>query len=73
MTVSSDGVAVYAGTGSGTVFKWALQGDLNSNGVVDLQDAVLALQVLSGIMPGQRISSRVGVNGDGKIGLPELI
>ncbi|NJL59315.1 MAG: hypothetical protein HC887_06390 [Desulfobacteraceae bacterium] len=41
---------------------------------MDLADAVLTLQILSGIHTGnQTISQDADVNGDGKIGIEELI
>ena len=54
-----------------------LTGDLNKDLKVDLQDALLALQVLGGLNPtGIRtdyIASGVAVQDDGKIGLAEVI
>jgi hypothetical protein len=51
-----------------------LKGDLNDNGVVDLEDVILCLRILSGTEPeGTRISPSADVNGDGKISIEELI
>lgn len=47
-------------------------GDINSDGDVNLMDAILAFQILDGILPAN-ISTRADVNGDGKIGLEEAI
>ena len=47
------------------------KGDLNANGTVTLADAILALQVISGKSPA--LHKAADVNGDGKIGLPEII
>jgi sugar lactone lactonase YvrE len=48
-------------------------GDIDGNGSVDLADAILALQVLSGITPAGMVYKEVDVNGDGKIGMAEAI
>ena len=40
---------------------------------MDLLDAVLALQVLSGIDPSAIVHKEADVNGDGKIGTEEVI
>jgi len=48
-------------------------GDANGNGVVDLTDLVLILQLLSGIDPQQPISLSADVDIDTKIGLAEAI
>ena len=54
-----------------------LLGDINGNGSVGLEDATLALQVISGTNPSgirsDYASSGADVNGDGKIGLAEVI
>jgi hypothetical protein len=50
-------------------------GDVNGDGLIDVQDAIMALQVTEGRNQLTRLSSVkcVDVNGDGKIGLPEAI
>ncbi|MCK4390069.1 MAG: S8 family serine peptidase [Desulfobacterales bacterium] len=51
-------------------------GDVSCDSNVGLDDAILALQVLSGMKPricSARISSGVDVNGDGRIGIEEVI
>ncbi len=68
----------YASTNPNDVYsKPAKKGDVNGDGDVDLTDAILALQVVSGINPaGVRsdyASSGADVNGDGKIGIEEVI
>ena len=50
-----------------------LLGDINGNGSVSLEDATLALQVLSGIAFSQPINLNADVNGDSKIGLEEVV
>ncbi len=46
--------------------------DIDRSGDCDLRDAILVLQVLVGIIPDD-IDIDADVNGDGKIGIPELI
>lgn len=48
-------------------------GDVNGDAVVDLKDAVMALQVLSGITPQDTIFSAADIDGDKKIGMAEAI
>jgi len=50
----------------------AIPGDLNQDGVVDLADAILVLEVSVGIDP-PRMDPRADVNGDGKIDTTEAI
>ncbi len=50
------------------------QGDLSGDCTVDLSDTVLALQILAGINSDSKtINANADVNGDGKIGLQEVI
>ncbi len=48
-------------------------GDVNYDGQVNLTDAVLALQVNTGISPQQIVYKEADVNGDGKIGPQEAV
>lgn len=49
-------------------------GDLDLDGIIDLTDAIIALQVMSGISTlNQPQISYADVNQDGRIGLPEAI
>ena len=48
-----------------------LMGDISGNGEVNLEDAILALQVVSGLKPS--ITLIGDVNTDNRIGLPEAI
>ncbi len=49
-------------------------GDIDGNDVVDLADAILALKILCGIDIGdQKIFIDADVNGDGKIGIEEVV
>jgi hypothetical protein len=52
---------------------WRLSGDVGSNGFISLEDAILVLQVCSGIDPASAIHSGADVNDDNKIGLEEAI
>jgi hypothetical protein len=52
----------------------AAPGDLNLDGIIDLTDAIIALQVMSGITPlNQPQMGYADINQDGHIGLPEAI
>jgi hypothetical protein len=52
----------------------AAPGDLNLDGIIDLTDAIIALQVMSGISTlNQSQMSYADINQDGRIGLPEAI
>jgi len=48
-------------------------GDIDNNGIVDLGDAILGLQVLVGIEPASSISKAADVNEDGMIGLQDAV
>ena len=70
VTLSMPTVVTVSG-GQNLTMRW---GDVNSDGVVNLSDAILSLQVMSGMTPaGQNILMSADINGDGKIGLPEVI
>ena len=48
--------------------------DVNSDGVVDLADAILALQIAIGLdTTGQNVTAVADVNGDGTIGLQDVV
>ncbi len=51
----------------------AIPGDLNDDGKADLQDAILALKVIAGIVPPENIRADADINGDNKIGFEEVI
>ena len=53
-------------------FTTTVKGDVNGDGKVDISDAILCLQVLSGMLPGN-INPAADVNADGKIGMAEAI
>ena len=50
-----------------------LLGDIDGNERVDLSDAILALQILSGVSPAGMVYKEADINGDGKIGIEEVI
>ncbi|MDM8555119.1 choice-of-anchor D domain-containing protein [Desulfococcaceae bacterium HSG7] len=60
-----------------TVTGEILKGDLNGDGVTDLADAIVALQVITGYNPAllrtDYVVSGTDVNGDGKVGMEEVI
>ena len=49
------------------------KGDINADGACDLTDAILVLQVIAGIDPGQNVHKSSDVNGDDKIGIEEAV
>ncbi|MFH1489316.1 MAG: carboxypeptidase regulatory-like domain-containing protein, partial [Pseudomonadota bacterium] len=67
---SGDSNQACATTQSGT--PQPLQGDINADGSVNLTDAILALQVLSGMNPSG-VSLSGDVNADGRIGIPAFL
>ena len=52
---------------------YAGKGDVNGDDLVDLKDAIIAMQVLSGISPQSTILPAADVDGNGKIGMAEAI
>ncbi len=50
-----------------------IPGDTDGNGLIDLEDAVLALQVCAKLQPSSAIYTEADVSGDGKIGLEEVL
>jgi subtilisin family serine protease len=51
----------------------ALAGDFNYDKALDLADAVLALQIISGEASEKAVCKEAEVNSDGRIGLEEII
>jgi len=75
---NGDGTYSCQGGSDFTVTKGPVaKGDIDEDGDVDLADAVLALQVISGLNPSgirsDYASSGADVNGDNKIGIEEII
>jgi len=50
-----------------------IPGDLNDDGQVGLDDAILGLQFLANVNPGMVLNDRGDVNDDGRIGLEEVL
>jgi len=69
----SDGVNSVDAVITITVNNIVLPGDINDDSLIDLPDAVLGLQVTTGISPSAVIYLLADVNGDGKIGIAEVI
>ena len=55
------------------IASFVLKGDINNDEAVTLMDAILALQVVSGVTPATSLSKLGNVNSDEKIGLAEVI
>lgn len=68
-TLTNDGADII----SKLVDQALLRGDLDGNLTTDLADAILGLQLLSGVTPISNVYTHADVNGDGMIGLPEVI
>ena len=51
----------------------SVPGDVNGDCQVDLTDAVLAFEVVIGLEPGEPVLVGADVNGDGKIGVAEVL
>jgi hypothetical protein len=64
-------IGAYGGTGNARTT--TIKGDIDGDGIVDLSDALLAFQILVGMTPSQSVNLSADVNGDGKIGIEELI
>jgi len=50
-----------------------LTGDINGDGVVDLTDAILVLQLMSGMQTSASVTKEAATRGDGKIGILDAI
>lgn len=57
--------------GTNPTQKDSLPGDLNGDNIVDLRDAILALQISCGMTTSDSINKAGDVNNDGKIGVDE--
>jgi len=85
MPVSNDLYAVWGSSendifavgNSGTIlhcpYQTPLPGDVDGNHKVELDDAILALKILTGINNADAIQIKADVNGDQKIGMEEVI
>ena len=54
-------------------YQSTLMGDVNADGAVDIQDAIEALQVLSGMSPAVPVCRQSDANGDGRIGVEDVL
>ena len=54
-------------------YQCGLKGDVNGSGSVDLKDAIIALQIVTGGQPSVSPCLEASVNGSSGIGLPEAI
>lgn len=50
-----------------------IPGDVNNDLLVNLTDAIMAMQIISGVAPSQTVHKDADVNHDGKIGMEEVI
>ena len=50
-----------------------IPGDINNDRSVDLKDLITSLKICSGIVNGNSVNPTADVDGDGKIGMPEVI
>lgn len=50
-----------------------MPGDVNCDGVVTIADAILSMQIISGLSPVAPVYHEADVNNDGRLGHPELI
>ena len=48
-------------------------GDVDGDGILDLEDAVTALKIMSGTGPSDGVNLGADVNGDGRIGMEEIL
>ena len=46
---------------------------MNLDGIVDIRDAVLVMQVLADMTPAQPVNKEYDIDGDGRIGLSEVL
>ena len=75
--IGKDSIGKWQTDANATTASWSINivayGDINDDGNIDLTDAVLALQIVSGIGLYQNIYSAADVNGDGKVGIQEVV
>ncbi len=69
----SDGVNSAEAVITVTVNNIVLPGDINDDSFIDLRDAVLGLQVSAGAGESAAVYIEADVNGDGKIGIAEVV
>lgn len=73
--IGSDEAGNWQAEDDAAIVTWEVQivkaGDVNRDGVIDLEDVILILQFLSGPEQTAQIYEEADVNGDGKVGLTE--
>ncbi len=70
--VGENGIILASNSTTGTIIA-PIKGDINNDTRVDLNDAILAMQVISGFSSAQLVTANADVNSNGKIGLEEVI
>jgi gluconolactonase len=65
--------AVYSLAMSVKGVSYSVAGDVNGDGDVNLEDAILALKIMSGISLTETINLNSDVNGDNRIGMEEVV
>ena len=69
----NDGEEISKGSNPLDPNSFFIPGDLDVNGIINLADAIIVLQILTGIEPSMPYYPESDVNGDGVIGLEEVI
>lgn len=74
--IGKDSIGNWQAEAEATTASWEIDivapGDINDDGHVDLADAVLAIQIVSGMIPTEIIHKQADINEDGKIGVQEV-
>lgn len=63
---------VFAVGECGTILRYRATGDVNTDGAIDLKDAIFALQILAGLDKSSAVTLKADVNGDKRIGFEEV-
>lgn len=50
-----------------------IKGDVDNNQIIDLQDAIISLQIISGMKPSDLVNKISDCNGDNKVGIEETV
>jgi hypothetical protein len=56
-----------------TIYPPENEGDINSDGAIDLTDAILSMQILNQVHPGDPINPDSDIDGNGRTGLEETL
>jgi hypothetical protein len=73
LTITTDEGLQVTDTVTITVLNAFIPGDIDDNGTVDLEDAILVFQIMAGTALSTTIYNRADVNHNGKIGSEEMI